>query len=101
MKLKIFVEQRPWKDETTLYIRGEDESGKLFYVEPMKMVFNLYKLGETMEPTLRFDGWSAREILPALHSAITDTGYVEKDRSIDAIKYHLEDMRKIVFKDLK
>lgn len=43
----------------------------------------------------------SRDLLPALHEAITESGFVPKDTSIEAIKYHLEDMRKIVFKEQK
>lgn len=55
------------------------------------------------EPTMRFDGTIAMQFFPALQEAMIRSGFLKpkKDESIEAVKFHLEDMRRLVFKETK
>lgn len=66
----------------------------------MRLDINPHEI--TPEPTLRMTSISAKQFLQGLSEALSRTGFIPdsikaSDKEVDAIKYHLEDMRKIVF----
>lgn len=99
MKLSIHSESRPWDLETAIWIVGEDAAGNRFIAKPMELCFIPQEAGASAQPTMVFRGSMAREFFPAFHQAMIESGYLKpkKDESIEAIKYHLEDMRRLVF----
>ena len=74
-------------------------------VQPLDltMTVDLEPSVEPPEPTLRFHGSDARQFLQGLAEGLVDAGFkpdelkVANER-IKATEYHLEDMRKLVFK---
>jgi len=56
------------------------------------------------EPTLRFNGNDAGQFLQGLADGLVEAGFKPDelkvaDEKVEAIKYHLEDMRMLVFKN--
>lgn len=99
--LKIYLNQQLWSDLTELYLVDSREDGTIYAARPMELVFEKKEIGTLSEPTLKMSGIVARDFLPALSQALSDSGYRPKTddgKQIDALKYHLEDMRKLVFK---
>lgn len=67
--------------------------------------FNKYNEGERIEPTLRlsYPFMQDANILTELVDSLIEQGAkptkpIKNNEELEAIKYHLEDMRKIVFK---
>ena len=61
---------------------------------------------EPPEPTLRFNGHDSTQFLQGLTDGLVEAGFKPDaikvaDERVEAIKYHLEDMRKLVFKEDK
>lgn len=99
MKLSIYCEQRPWALETCLWFVVEEPNGRRSVVKPMKIEIDQINEGQALQPTIVFSGFQAREFFPAMHQAMIDSGYLKptKDESIEAVRNHLEDMRRLVF----
>jgi len=58
--------------------------------------------GTQIEPTIRLSGMVAKPFLQAMANAVKEFGIVAEDEPIlgnelTAVRYHLEDMRKLVF----
>lgn len=100
MKLHIYHEDRPWEQSANFWIVAEMPDGSRQIAEPMSLVFKPIDEGLQNKPTLKFSGQIALEFFPALQDAMIRSGYLrpKKDEAIESIKYHLEDMRKLVFK---
>lgn len=69
-------------------------------VTPFNLDFIPVKHGERTTPCLVVDN---DELLYALAQGLAEAGYlpdmsIDKQHELDATKYHLEDMRKLVFK---
>lgn len=100
MKLSIHNEDRPWEDSACFWIVAEYPDGTRKIAKPMQFEFVEYQKGLSLEPSFNFSGWVAREFFPALQEAMIRSGVLKptKNEQIESIKYHLEDMRKLVFK---
>lgn len=100
MSLHIWMEQKPYQTTTEIWIIERHQDGREFIVEPLNVVFKEINPSQRTDPSLTFAGPIAKELFPALHAAMIQSGYLapEKSEAIDSIKYHLEDMRKLVFK---
>lgn len=98
------MHQDVFSNETQIAIFKTDERGIRYICEPMTMVFKEINEGACIiEPTLKLSRIIANQFLQELSNALNVAGYrsttVEGYKSeIASIKYHLEDMRKIVFK---
>jgi len=86
-----------------IFKNGEEET----VVQPINLTLVTRRTPgmETPEPTLRFDGVSARQVLTGLAEGLVQAGYAPdslkaKDKEVEAIREHLADMRKIVFEAL-
>jgi hypothetical protein len=99
MKLSIYFEQKAWNQTTAVWLVAENERGERLMAKPMPLIFEPFDESKIIEPSLEFTGAIARQFFPALYDALVEAGYAkkQKDESVDAIKYHLEDMRKLVF----
>jgi len=99
MKLTIYTEEMPWSNSIAMHFVTEDHRGNRHIAQPIDLVFKPINLGEISEPTLKMSGPLADQFLNAFYEAIVRSGRVKKDedKSLNAIKYHLEDMRKLVF----
>ena len=101
MKVEIFLDQQIWNQQTNVFIIGTDQNGRRFQAQPVQMNFVIGDEGKPMEPTLKFDGQMGAEFLQALHDALVNAGFRQKDTSGEAMRNHLEDMRKLVFEQNK
>jgi hypothetical protein len=82
-----------------MWVVAEDANGKRHIAKPIQLVFEEHNPSLVAEPTLTLSGQIGQTFLPALHTALTENGFGKsvKDESVEAIKYHLEDMRALVF----
>ena len=105
MEIKVHIEHDPRFRGTAIYLYGKDNEGE-FVIEPMNLIQRHYKLGEALnQPTLVMDGLRGEEFLQSLCSELVRLGFKPDElkasnQQIDAIKYHLEDMRRIVFEPI-
>jgi len=103
MELKVHIEHDPRFRGTAIYLYGRDKDGE-FVVEPVELVLRHYELGECLErPTFIFDGHNGEYFLQSLAQALVRIGFKPDELKVaegemSAIKYHLEDMRSLVFK---
>jgi len=82
----------------------EDKPDGRYVVEPMSLVIKRFDHGVDVEPTFRFEEHNGEEFLQSLVNALVSIGYKPdevkaSDKQVEAIKYHLEDMRRLVFKE--
>uniref|UniRef100_A0A6M3IR13 Uncharacterized protein n=1 Tax=viral metagenome TaxID=1070528 RepID=A0A6M3IR13_9ZZZZ len=94
------------RDGLRMWIIKQDLDGTREVVAPIDLeVRKEYKFGEMFpEPTLFFDSFSAHQFLQGLVNGLVENGYKPDeikahDKEVEAMKYHLEDMRKLVFKN--
>jgi hypothetical protein len=104
MKLFVKIEHDPSFRGTDLYIYGV-EKDQYFLVEPMELhMIEINEYEKVERPTLKFRGNTGEEFLRSLADALVEIGYrpnelKAKEGVIEALKFHLEDMRKLAFKD--
>ena len=101
MKVKIsydpdFLGMKVW-----LY---EDNGSSLIVAEPVNLVMREVELTREIEPTFTFNKQKGHEFLQSLVNALVEVGFKPDEikahnKEIEAIKNHLEDMRKLVFND--
>lgn len=104
MELKVHIEHDARFRGTSIYLYGNDKDGE-FVIEPVELVVRRYVVGEQLDkPTLIFDRGSDGQIfLQELANALVRIGFKSdelkvKESEVSAIKYHLEDMRSLVFR---
>jgi hypothetical protein len=101
VKLKFYFNTPVWADQVSIYLIGEDASGKRFIAKPMELSFGPIDEGLQSDPTLKISGFISREFLPALANALAESGYRHESTDageLKATKAHLDDMRKLVLK---
>lgn len=104
MELKVHIEHDEKFRGTAIYLYGKDKGGE-FVIEPMDLVVRHYEQSERLDqPTLVFSGRDGEVFLQSLAQSLVTLGFkpdelkaVESEKA--AISYHLEDMRKLVFKE--
>lgn len=108
--LKVWIERDIGTNQYGIYLAQKiSQGGQLFVAKPVKLEmleisdYEPFK-GIKIEPFLKLDGIIAYNLLAQLAKALSDIGFkVASDKSemekvLDAVKYHLEDMRQLVFK---
>lgn len=104
MKIKLYIETQPWKDQLNIYMVLKDHNGHRQYAKPVRFEFASANSGLIAEPTFTFTDDLAREFLPALSNALAESGFRAETpdaAQLEATKFHLEDMRKLVFGGVK
>ena len=102
MELKVHIQHEPAFRGTSIFLYGRDQQGE-FVIEPMELVVRHYALGEAIDrPTLIFSGHDGESFLQALATALIGLGFKPdvlkaSENELSATKYHLEDMRDLVF----
>lgn len=105
MELKVHIEHDPRFRGTAVYFYGKDKKGD-FVIEPVDLIVRHYELGETCDkPTLIFNGFDGEAFLQSLVEALVKIGFKPNEleaanKETSATKYHLEDMRSLVFKGI-
>ena len=95
--IKIYHNYNYCRMQTELLVVDEKLDGSKYIAKPIDLVFEKDDScsGKIIEPTLIFNGVEGHELLKGIEGAF---GERSSNKEIDAIKYHLEDMRKLVFK---
>ena len=89
---------------TSVYIYQENGDGSITLCEPLELTFTRdYDLSKLPEPTFRFNRKDGHDFLQGLAQALAENGFKPDelkayDKQVEATKYHLEDMRSLVFK---
>jgi len=104
--MRVFINSNEWSDSYEVYIIEENYEGKRFIAKPMNLEFKEHKEGDREEPSIKISRVFGKEtnFLQALSDALSKAGYspifVEENKGeLKATKTHLEDMRKLVFKE--
>lgn len=92
------------RDGFNIWIIEYDGKGASYVAEPIDLSFKKSGGAEFMlpEPTLRISGPKGPEIMRALAEGLLQVNIIPENKlnsnkQIEAMKYHLEDMRKLVF----
>jgi len=101
--VKVLLASRPelGGGGTDVFIYKERPDGKCEIVEPMEFVWREMNEVDIAEPTMRLDGRTARAFFQAFAETLSKDGIeTEKDArlkgTLDAQKYHLEDLREML-----
>lgn len=101
--IKVKIGFAPEWAGTVITILAKRQDG-FHQVLPFNLTFAPIKAGEETSPCLVLDERSdGEELLHALAQGLAEAGYIpdvsrDKENELVAVKYHLEDMRKLVFK---
>jgi hypothetical protein len=100
--MEFFAERRNYEQEIIIAMFKVTANGERVYAKPVNIELAPKEYGETLDPFLRFDFRDAQSLLNALHAAgMRPTKPDTHETIVESIKYHLEDMRSLVFKDKK
>lgn len=102
--MKVYISDGFEFDGLRIFITTE-ESGKILLAKPVELVFEKVNPCEFNDPTLKVSGYVANDFLQAFQDALSKRGIkTDNDHklqgTLEATKYHLEDLRKIVFKSI-
>ena len=108
MKFEVYCKYEEYSYHLNFYIFGIDETGKRSFCTSIdKMEFKDYKEGVAIEkPTFRLAGFVVTPFLQAMANELKEIGIKPEgepvlENELSSVKYHLEDMRKIAFGELK
>jgi len=98
---KVFIEKPYYTDIVQIwFVRYEGD--KVLVAKPVKLEFEEQKEGDRREnPTLEIGRWHSQAFLEALKSAVEGKSVMTCEGELIATKKHLEDMRTLVFEELK
>jgi hypothetical protein len=100
--IKVYAHHEDWSDTLSLYIVEKFPDGRRAIILPVKLDQKTFVAGEKVEPSIELNGLLAREFLQAMcdlcHAqGLHPTGVAPLENEMSAVRYHLEDMRKLVF----
>jgi len=102
--IKVYIQRDAPTDMLTITFVTTDKYGKRYIAKPMYMEFEeLNYEGSCPKPTLSITGELAPAFLQAIAQSLDENGIkTENDFKIqgllEATKYHLEDLRRLIFK---
>jgi hypothetical protein len=97
---KFGVQRDIWSDSITLRIGYPSENGMFYHAKPIQM--EAIETGMLTEPCLSLMLEEAQLLMDNMWDAgVRPSQSVGTAGQLDATKYHLEDMRRLVFKDRK
>lgn len=94
--MKFYVQYEMWNDSYAVLIGSLDNNNQIS-TAATEIIFSPYEKGTLAKPVLNLSPHNAQRFLQALWDAglrPNDEGSVGQ---LAAVKYHLEDMRKLVF----
>ena len=107
MKFEVYCRYEDYSEHLNIYIFSISESGtRSFCTSIDKMEFVEYNPAHSIEnPTIRLSGYIVKPFLQAMANELKEIGITAEGEPIlanelTAVKYHLEDMRKIAFGEL-
>lgn len=93
----INAQREVWSDAIAIRLGVKAESG---FAVAMPLTMQVIEPGSLIEPTLRLPLGAAQRLMDELWQAgVKPSQSIGSAGQVEAIKYHLEDMRKLVFKD--
>ena len=100
--LKVYLRHDDMRLQTNLYLIFEDETGQRSIVEPMTLVVSPLHDEHYQKPTMTFEHHYATDFLQGMANELATLGYTPdrlkmSQSELAAVRYHLEDMRKLVF----
>lgn len=96
-----------------LFLFEEGENSVRYVAKPIELIFEKTERGQTLAPTLRLEQRSWAQFGQAFLEALEKAGFqavstklqkekgLKDEATLEATKYHLEDMRKIAFEPIK
>ena len=102
--MKVKIEHDPSIAGTRVWFYEECADGSIDVVGPLEFTIRKYEPAEAiLEPSLIIPRHKCNEFMSSLATALVEAGYKPDelkahDRQVEAIKYHLEDLRKLIFK---
>jgi hypothetical protein len=104
--IKVRIYKDPLTDMVKIGVFAKNGDGKRLIAKNIDLVFEPIGECEVVKPTIELSNEFAYDFLQALTDALNNEGYVPKEKSflegkIEATEKHLEDMRKLVFKNEK
>lgn len=105
--MKIRIHREPWNDELGVLLYS-DVNGKRYIVKPVKLEIEEVKEGVSIEPTFKIGRIDRQEFIKSMAEIAEDLGVktdaqLAQDKKyegkLEATQYHLEDMRRLVFKE--
>ena len=98
MSLKFGLQTEIWNDSIAIRIgQGNRAEGNFQVAEPL--VFKAVKMGAVTDPILRLSNSEAQDLADQLFACgISPSKLAGSTGQLSAVQYHLEDMRKLVFK---
>jgi len=102
MEIKVTMDYDPAIRGTRIWVYGEDDRGMESVVEPLDFNMREIGVGESPPPTFTFSRRDGHAFLQSFSEALSKAGFQPDEleasnKQIDAIKYHLEDMRSMAF----
>ena len=108
MKFEVYCQYEDFSLRLNFYIFSIDETGKKSFCKSIdKMEFEDYTPGQCInKPTFCLKGPVTKPFLQAIANELKEMGIKPEgepilENELSAVKYHLEDMRKISFKKLE
>ena len=101
--IRVELQSNPAFRGWDVWITKELSDGGIKLAKPIELVFDDIDGGRCILPTMQFKGHDGGDFLSSFASGLERAGFKSNEfkqthEEISAIKYHLEDMRKIVFK---
>lgn len=102
MRLRVHLRYAEEFHGTKLYLMKDGPCGELVIAKPVELEWETYNINSWPEPTIVFQGPDAFDFMKGLANELASQGFVpdevkERTSELTAVRYHLEDMRKIVF----
>jgi len=106
MSFKVYIRESLENETDEIVIIEELPNYKRRIALPMELEWKEISQGESYQPTLRISERISQELYKALQSALENYGAKPDSTSklegiLEATKYHLGDMRKLVFEEKK
>ena len=93
---KVFID-KPFYEDSIAITFVKYEGHRIYVAEPIDLVFKEFDLGTKWDQcTLKISGQNVDDFLSALREAVEGKSAMEIRGELEATKYHLEDMRKLV-----
>ena len=95
---KFDVQRQLWSDSIAIRAGMETDGGRLLVAQPM--VLEIAEKGSLIRPMAELPWEAAQLLMDSMWSAgLRPSQSISSTGQAEAIKYHLEDMRRLVFKD--
>ncbi len=95
----IYIQTSPAYDGLSIYVYHK-RGNAVYAAKPVDLIFEEGELGKITDPTFQLNRPMGNAFIRAMANALTEHGLMKPSdgEEVKAIKYHLEDMRTLVFK---